>query len=53
MATLVIELLGEFAARRDDKSILAFESDKTRALLVFLVVERGKVHRRETLAGLL
>ena len=53
MPALVIELLGGFAARRDDKSILSFESDKTRALLAYLAVERGKAQRRETLAGLL
>ena len=52
MPPLVIELLGGFAARRDEKPDLVFESDKTRALLAYLAVERGKTHRRETLAGL-
>ncbi|MCP4210007.1 MAG: AAA family ATPase [Halieaceae bacterium] len=52
MPTLLIELLGGFAAHRDDNTLPVYESDKTRGLLAYLAVERGKLHRRETLAGL-
>ena len=52
MPAVIIELLGGFAARRDGASDFVFETDKTRALLAYLAVEREKTHRRETLAGL-
>ena len=53
MARLVVRLLGGFDVELDGKAIHKFESDKCRALLAYLVVEAGRPHRRETLAGLL
>ncbi|MCO6450200.1 MAG: AAA family ATPase [Caldilineales bacterium] len=54
MPVLIVRLLGGFSARWDgDSSALAFDSDKTRALLVYLAMAGGKEHRRELLAGLL
>ncbi len=53
MPALVVELLGGFAARRNDRSIPIFESDKTRGFAGLPGNGGGKAHRRETLAGLL
>lgn len=53
MPLLTIELLGGMAAWQDAEESVRFESDKSRALLAYLVVEGAKTHRRETLAGLL
>ncbi|MFC1879400.1 winged helix-turn-helix domain-containing protein, partial [Chloroflexota bacterium] len=53
MAKLTIRLLGTFHASIDAKPVTQFESNKVRALLAYLAVEPGQVHRREKLAALL
>jgi DNA-binding SARP family transcriptional activator len=53
MARLSICLLGPLQVTLDGAPVTAFESDKVRALLAFLVVEANSPHRREKLAGLL
>lgn len=53
MAHLSVRLLGAFQVTLDDHPIAAFESDKVRALLAYLIVEAGRPHRRSALAGLL
>lgn len=53
MAHLTISLLGPLQIFSDDNPVTAFESDKVRALLIYLAVESHQPHRRETLAGLL
>src|SRR5512139_3841200 len=53
MTRLVMRLLGGFRVELDGEAVYAFESDKCRALLAFLIVEADRPHRRETLASLL
>jgi DNA-binding SARP family transcriptional activator len=53
MSRLTLSFLGSFQASLDGKPITQFESNKVRALLVYLAVEADRPHRRETLAGLL
>ncbi|MFL7792716.1 MAG: BTAD domain-containing putative transcriptional regulator, partial [Anaerolineae bacterium] len=53
MAHLALFLLGRFQVELDGEPIVAFESDKVRALLAYLAVEADRPHRREKLAGLL
>jgi DNA-binding SARP family transcriptional activator len=53
MSHLHICLLGSIQATLDNLSIHVFRADKTRALLVYLVVEQQQIHRREGLAGML
>jgi DNA-binding SARP family transcriptional activator len=53
MAHLSIQLLGSFRVALDGDPVTAFESDKVRALLAYLVVEADRPHRREKLTGLL
>jgi len=53
MNRLSISLLGTYSVLLGDTEIAGFDSDKARALLAYLVVEGGRPHRRETLAGLL
>jgi len=53
MPRLELSLLGAFRITLDGRALTAFESDKVRALLVYLAVEGDKPHRRELLAGLL
>jgi serine/threonine protein kinase/predicted ATPase len=53
MTRLSITTLGTFQATLDDMPLREFESDKARALLVYLVIEASRPHRREALAGLL
>ena len=48
-----ISLLGTFQVTLDDRPVTNFVTDKTRALLAYLAVERDRPHRRESLAGLL
>ncbi|HET9494339.1 MAG TPA: tetratricopeptide repeat protein, partial [Chloroflexia bacterium] len=45
--------LGPFQLTRDGVSVTGFESDKMRALLAYLLVERDRPHRRDALAALL
>ncbi|NIT61417.1 MAG: SARP family transcriptional regulator, partial [Aliifodinibius sp.] len=53
MNSLEIKLLGTFQAAIGTRPLTQFRSDKVRALLIYLVVEAERPHRRETLAGLL
>jgi len=53
MRKLAISLLGAFQVNVGDGREIAFESDKSRALLAYLAVEAGRPHRREVLAELL
>lgn len=53
MAQLDIKLLGTFQATIDGELLTGFRSDKTRALLVYLALERARPHRRNWLATLL
>jgi DNA-binding SARP family transcriptional activator len=52
LPALTIRFLGTFDVRRHGVPVLAFESDKARALLAYLAVEAGVAHRRDKLAGL-
>ena len=53
MARLTIRLLGSLQVAVNGQPVTVFESDKVRALLAYLAVERDQPHRRERLAGLL
>ena len=53
MSQLEISLLGTFHITRDSIPISAFDTDKTRALLAYLVLEPDIPHRRDALAALL
>ena len=53
MSHLNISLLGSFQALLGEEPLVAFESDKARALLAYLAVEADRPHRRDSLAGLL
>jgi predicted ATPase len=53
MARLSLSLLGAVQVNRDSAAVTTFDSDKVRALLLFLAVEAQQPHRRETLVGLL
>lgn len=49
---LTITLLGGFYAELDGSPLSGFATDKARALLAYLAVERARPHRRESLAAL-
>jgi DNA-binding SARP family transcriptional activator len=53
MPHLSLALLGPFQASLDGHPAAGFESNKVKALLVYLAVESGRPHSRESLAGLL
>jgi WD40 repeat protein/DNA-binding SARP family transcriptional activator len=53
IAQLRICTLGSLSVTLGDQSVSSFESAKVRALLVYLAVEAGRPHTRETLAGML
>ncbi|MBU1747575.1 MAG: hypothetical protein KKA73_07795, partial [Chloroflexi bacterium] len=53
MERLELHLFGTFQAAVDGAPLAGLRSDKTRALLAYLVVESGRSHRRETLQALL
>lgn len=46
-------LLGSLQVTLDGATVAGFESDKVRALLIYLAVEHDRPHRRGALAGLL
>jgi DNA-binding SARP family transcriptional activator/predicted ATPase/Tfp pilus assembly protein PilF len=50
---LTLFLLGGFHLKRDGSPLTGFATDKARALLAYLTVERARPHRRESLAALL
>ena len=49
---LTLSLLGNFRLTLDGTAVAQFRSDKERALLALLVLDKERPHRRETLAGL-
>jgi predicted ATPase/DNA-binding SARP family transcriptional activator/Tfp pilus assembly protein PilF len=51
-AKLAIQCLGEFKVDIDGTQVSAFDTDKARALLVYLAVESRRTFRRSFLAGL-
>lgn len=53
MHQFVINTLGTFQVLRHNRPITRFDSDKARALLVYLAVEKDRPHRRDTLTTLL
>ena len=53
MAHLSLSLIGPPEVLLNGVSVKGFQSDKVRALLIYLAVEADRPHRRETLAGLL
>jgi DNA-binding SARP family transcriptional activator/predicted ATPase len=53
MASLKIYLLDAFHVELDGRSVTDFTTDKVRALLAYLAVERRRSHRRDRLAALL
>jgi len=52
MSQLSLTLPGAFQATLDGEPVTGFESDKVRALLVYLVLEADRPHRRDVLAEL-
>ncbi len=53
MALLKVCLLGSFQAWLGGNPVTNFESNKVRALLSYLAVEKDRPHTRDTIAGLL
>jgi DNA-binding SARP family transcriptional activator len=53
MGPLKIYLLNAFHVEQDGRAITHFVTDKARALLAYLAMERRRPHRREQLAALL
>jgi DNA-binding SARP family transcriptional activator len=53
MARLAVSLLGTFQVVLHGKPVTAFETDKARGLLAYLMVEADRPHPRERLAGML
>ncbi len=53
MAHLSIHSLGTLRVTLDGDPVTGFESNKVRALLIYLAVESDRPHSRETLAGFL
>src|SRR6476659_6414214 len=53
MPRLELSLLGGFHTSVDGSPVTGFDTDKTRALLVYVCVESTRPHWREALAGLL
>lgn len=53
MTHLSLSLLGHFKVFREDQTGVEFATDKARALLAYLAVERDHAHRRDYLAALL
>lgn len=53
MTDLSIHLLGTFHVSHHGKTVNGFRSERDRALLAFLAVERDHPHRREELMGVL
>ncbi len=53
MPTLLLRLLGTFQVEIDGQPLNGFATDKARALLAYLAVERRQPQRRESLSALL
>ena len=52
-AALSLSLLGSFQTILDGRPVTAFGTDKAPALLAYLAVEAGRLHRCDALAGML
>lgn len=52
MAQLVLQFLGPFQVTKNGEPVVAFQSNKARALLAYLTVESPQSQPRTTLAGL-
>jgi predicted ATPase/DNA-binding SARP family transcriptional activator len=52
MSKLILRLLGTYQVELNGKTINGFSTDKARALLAYLAVERQHPHRRESLSAL-
>ena len=53
LTQLSLAFLGQFRVTLADQPVIAFASDKARALLAYLAVERARPHSRSALAALL
>ena len=53
MARLALTFLGSFQVALDGRPVTEFATDRARALLAYLGVERDRPHRREALAALI
>jgi predicted ATPase/DNA-binding SARP family transcriptional activator len=53
MSRLSLSMLGPMQVTLDARAVTAFESNRVRALLAYLVLEPERPHHREELAGLL
>src|SRR5215470_14566656 len=53
MARLSLSLLGAVQLSLDSAAVTTLDSDKVRALLIYLAIEAQQPHRRERLVGLL
>ncbi|MFN8497214.1 MAG: winged helix-turn-helix domain-containing protein, partial [Anaerolineae bacterium] len=53
MAHLRLSLLGSLQMTLDGQALVEFESDKARALLIYLALAPGCAFRRETLGAML
>jgi predicted ATPase/DNA-binding SARP family transcriptional activator len=53
MARLSLSLLGPLLVTLEGQPVSGFESNKVRALLIYLAAEADRPHQRDTLAGLL
>lgn len=53
MPRFALSFFGAFAVLRDNRPVTRFESDRIRALLAYLAIERDRPHRRTALAHLL
>ncbi len=52
MTRLTLEFFGSFQVTLDQQPVVAFESNKARALLAYLAVESAQAHPRTRLAAL-
>ena len=52
MPEIYLKMLGTFEAVLDGEPASGIETDKGRALLAYLALENGKLHRRESLAAM-
>ncbi|KAA3660509.1 MAG: hypothetical protein DWQ04_19210, partial [Chloroflexi bacterium] len=53
MKGLSLSLLGQYQAFLNERPLINFRTQKMQALLAYLVVEKDRIHRRDTLMGLL
>jgi DNA-binding SARP family transcriptional activator/predicted ATPase len=53
MPQLALQFLGTFQVAHHGRVLTNFHGEKVRALLIYLAMEHGRAHRRETLANLL